>query len=232
MDTVKKMSAAQKRLMLRDLFRKIQFFDAPPREFEMAEITFQAIVSASNFAQLKRHRMATLLSGPYLPELGHTVPASMVSAGLEKEFLRILDATDSAYGQIKEQSAVAADYVLTNAHCRRVLMKMNLREMYHFARLRDDEHAQWDIRALAHSLSEKVRSIMPLTAMMLCGKSRFAEEYKKIFNAAAARLSADQLRGRCFRKDRNRRRRARPPGPARGGPHLFFRPATSAGRRR
>jgi flavin-dependent thymidylate synthase len=181
MELVKKMSDAQKQLMFRDFFRKIQFFSTPPREFEMAEITFQAIVSASNFAQLKRHRMATLLSGPYLPELGPSVPASLTAAGLEKEFRRILDATNRAYGQIREQSAAAADYVLTNAHCRRVLMKMNLREMYHFVRLRDDAHAQWDIRSLAHRLSEKITTIMPLTAMMLCGKSRFAEEYKKIF---------------------------------------------------
>lgn len=182
MNTVKKVSAAQKKLMFMDFFRKIQFFDAPPREFEMADITFQAIVSASNFAQLKRHRMATLLSGPYIPELGTTVPASVTAAGLEKEFCQIIDTTNSAYCKIKEKSGAAADYILTNSHNRRVLMKMNLREMYHFVRLRDDAHAQWDIRNLAHRLSEKIKTLMPLTAMMLCGKSGFAEEYKKIFN--------------------------------------------------
>ncbi|MBU4307939.1 MAG: FAD-dependent thymidylate synthase [Acidobacteria bacterium] len=181
MNTVKKVSAAQKKLMFMDFFRKIQFFDAPPREFEMADITFQAIVSAANFAQLKRHRMATLLSGPYIPELGTIVPASVTAAGLEKEFRQIIDTTNSAYCQIKEKSGAAADYILTNSHCRRVLMKMNLREMYHFVRLRDDAHAQWDIRNLAHRLSEKIKTLMPLTAMMLCGKSGFTEEYKKIF---------------------------------------------------
>jgi thymidylate synthase ThyX len=177
------MNRAQKKRMFMDFFRRIQFFDAPPREFEMADITFQAMVSASNFAQLKRHRMATLLSGPYIPELGNTVPASVAAAGLENEFRRIVSTTNSAYCQIKETSCAAADYILTNSHCRRVLMKMNLREMYHFIRLRDDAHAQWDIRNLAHSLSEKVKTIMPLTAMMLCGKSGFTEEYKKIFNS-------------------------------------------------
>jgi len=183
MDAVKKMSGVQKKLMFMDFFKKIQFFSAPPREFEMADITFQAIVSASNFAQLKRHRMATLLSGPYIPELGNTVPASVTAAGLENELRQILDITNGAYCKIKEKFGTAADYVLTNSHCRRVLMKMNLREMYHFVRLRDDAHAQWDIRNLAHRLSEKIKTLMPLTAMMLCGKSGFVEEYKKIFNA-------------------------------------------------
>jgi len=181
LDMVKKTSPAQKKLVLMDFFRKIQFFDVPPREFEMVDITFQAIVSASNFAQLKRHRMATLLSGPYVPEWGNTVPESIINSGLENEFNRIIEIGNLAYYKIYEKLGTAADYVLTNSHNRCILMKMNLREMYHFIRLRDDEHAQWDIRALAHSISEKIKSLMPLTAMMLCGKSAFAEEYIKIF---------------------------------------------------
>ena len=183
LDMVKKTSPARKKTMMLEFFREVQFFSAMPREFEMADITFQAVVSAANFAQLKRHRMATLLAGEYAPELGNTCPASIREAGLEGEFNEVIDAANLAYRELKKKSGSAADYVLTNSHRRPVLMKMNLREMYHFARLRDDEHAQWDIRALAHGLSEKVRTLMPLTAMMLCGKSRFDEEFRKIFSA-------------------------------------------------
>lgn len=183
LNLVKKTSPARKKTLMLEFFKQIQFFSAMPREFEMADITFQVVVSAANFAQLKRHRMATLLAGEYAPGLGNTCPASLREAGLEKEFSKIVEAANHAYRAIKIRSGSAADYVLTNSHRRPVLMKMNLREMYHFARLRDDEHAQWDIRALAHSLSEKVRALMPLTAMMLCGKSRFDEEYKKIFSS-------------------------------------------------
>jgi flavin-dependent thymidylate synthase len=181
---VKRMSPARKKKLMLEFFRQIQFFSAMPREFEMADITFQAVVSAACFAQLKRHRMATLLPGDYAPGLGNTCPESLKEAGLGDEFQAIIEATNRAYRALRAGTGATADYVLTNSHCRPVLMKMNLREMYHFARLRDDEHAQWDIRALAHSLSEKVRSILPLTAMMLCGKSRFEEEYGKIFASA------------------------------------------------
>ena len=181
LDMVKKTGPGRKKALMLEFFKEVQFFSAMPREFEMADITFQAVVSAASFAQLKRHRMATLLAGEYDPELGHTCPASIREAGLEGEFAGIIEAADLAYRELKRKSGSAADYVLTNAHRRPVLMKMNLREMYHFARLRDDEHAQWDIRALAHGLSEKVRALMPLTAMLLCGKSRFDEEYRKIF---------------------------------------------------
>jgi flavin-dependent thymidylate synthase len=184
MALVKKTSPAKKAILFKDFFKKIQFFDTMPREFEMAEITFQAVVSASNFAQLKRHRMATLLAGKYLPELGNTLPTSLQEAGLESEFRSIITAANHAYFRIKERYGASADYILTNSHRRQVLMKMNLREMYHFVRLRDDEHAQWDIRELARCLAEKVRTSMPLAAMMLCGKSRFDEEYGKLYSPA------------------------------------------------
>jgi len=183
---VGQMPAAKKRSLLRDFFAKVQFFSAMPREFEMADVTFQASVSAACFAQLKRHRMATLLAGKYEPRLGCTVPASLVQAGLEDEFRRLAAAAEEAYRRLGDRSPSAADYVLSNAHRRRVLMKMNLRELYHFIRLRDDEHAQWDIRALAGALARLVRRRMPLSAMLLCGKSRFGEEYERIYGSRPA----------------------------------------------
>ena len=180
--SVHRTSLAQRKALFKDFFSKIQFFDTPPREFEMADVTFQARISAANFAQLKRHRLATLLAGDYLPEYGNTMPDSVSAAGLGEEFRDIIDQTNDTYFKIKAKYGPAADYVLTNSHRRGVLMKMNLREMYHFIRLRDDEHAQWDIRRLAHQLAEKVKLIMPLSAMMLCGKSDFDKEFNKIYS--------------------------------------------------
>jgi flavin-dependent thymidylate synthase len=176
---VQKTSLAEKKAMYSVFFNKIQFFDAPPREFEMADVTFQALISAANFAQLKRHRLATLMAGDYVPEFGNTLPASVAAAGLGDEFGKIIEQTNNVFLKIKAEYGPAADYILTNSHRRRVLMKMNLREIYHFVRLRDDEHAQWDIRRLAHQLAQKIKTIMPLSAMMLCGKSDFDKEYKK-----------------------------------------------------
>jgi flavin-dependent thymidylate synthase len=175
------LAPGKKRALFRDFFARAQFFSAMPREFEMADVTFQATVSASCFAQLKRHRMATLLAGAYDPGLGVTLPPSFAAAGLENEFRRIISASDAAYCRLQAACPAAADYILTNAHRRCVLMRMNLRELYHFVRLRDDEHAQWDIRALANDLAGLVRRRMPLAAMLLCGKSRFAGEYETIY---------------------------------------------------
>lgn len=178
---IKGMKKIEKENIFKEMFKNIEFFDSPSREFEFPDITFQAVVSASNFAQLKRHRMATLISGNYDLKLGNTIPESIKINGLEKEFVDIIGKTNKAYFRLKERYNETADYILTNSHRRMVIMKMNLREIYHFVRLRDDEHAQWDIRELANKLSHKIKKIMPLSSMFLCGKNNFNGEYKNIF---------------------------------------------------
>ena len=178
---VERMKPVEKENLFKELFKHMEFFDAPPRDFELPDFTFQVVVSASNFAQLKRHRMATLITGDYNIGFENTLPASIRENGLEEEFKEIIDRTNRVYLQLRERYGAAADYILTNSHCRRVVMKMNLREFYHFVRLRSDEHTQWDIRSMSHQLIRKVKEIMPYSTLLLCGKSDFAVEFEKIF---------------------------------------------------
>lgn len=179
---VEDMKPGEKENLFKELFKHMEFFDAPPRDFELPDFTFQVVVSASNFAQLKRHRMSTLIPGSYDSGFENTIPGSIRENGLEGEFKEIIDQTNRVYLQIKEKYGQAADYILTNSHCRSVVMKMNLRELYHFVRLRSDEHTQWDIRGMSHQLIRKVKEIMPYSTMLLCGKSDFAAEFEKIYN--------------------------------------------------
>lgn len=181
LQAVGQMPFQQKQELFTELFCTMEFFDSPPREFELPDITFQAIISASNFAQLKRHRMATLLSGDYHIDFGCVVPENIAAVGLENHFKDIIAKTDETYRTLREDYGSAADYILTNSHCRQVVMKMNMREMFHFIRLRADHHAQWDIRALAHNVLEKIKPLMPLTTMMLCGKSEYVSLFEKTY---------------------------------------------------
>jgi hypothetical protein len=175
------MESEEKEALYRELFRGMEFFDSPPREFEIPDITFQAVISASNFAQLKRHRLATLLTGGYRRELGNTIPDSYRKTGITDEFKQIIDHTNRVHRELVAEHGPAADYILTNSHRRMVLMKMNLREIFHFIRLRDDQHAQWDIRGLAASLLGPLQKIMPLATMLLCGKSQFIDQYQGVY---------------------------------------------------
>ncbi|MBP7461877.1 MAG: FAD-dependent thymidylate synthase, partial [Candidatus Delongbacteria bacterium] len=136
-----------------------------------------------NYAQLKRHRMSTLLKSNYHPWLGITIPSSIQEVGLGREFKQLIAQTNRVYRELKKNHGAGADYLLTNAHRRMVTLKMNLREFYHFVRLREDDHAQWDIRHLAEKLDIKVRKLMPLSGMMLCGKSNYTRRYSSIFES-------------------------------------------------
>lgn len=174
---ISKLPSNKKENIYKTIFDKMQFFDVPPREFELVDVTFQAAISASNFAQLKRHRIATLLPSNYDIDLGNTIPNSIHEIKLTKNFKNLIEDINNAYIKIKQSYGYAADYILTNSHRRLVTMKMNLREIYHFVRLRADITAQWDIRNLANMLTSEVRKISPLASLMLCGKSDMLNSY-------------------------------------------------------
>jgi flavin-dependent thymidylate synthase len=166
--------------------RHMEFFDSPLREFEHVQLTFEVVLSASCYAQLKRHRMTSQTVQDYSPELGVTVPPSIAEAGLEERLTESVELAEDLYRRLCEEHPIAAPYALSNAHRRRVLISCNLREMYHLVRLREDIHAQWDIRSLAGRLRELVEASMPLGSLLLCGKDGFAERFERIFGRRPA----------------------------------------------
>jgi len=172
-----------KKVIWREIFEGMKSFDVPPREFEFYNVSFRAVVSASNFAQLKRHRMMSLVKGSYDIELGNTCPENIKLVGLEDEFTTIIERVNEFYLTLRERyNRSVAEYVLTNSHRRPVWVNMNIRELFHFARLRCDNHAQWDIRQLANQVVSEFKEISPMAGMLLCGKDTFDKEYDKNIN--------------------------------------------------
>jgi len=155
--------------------------DPLKRYFEFADATFDLVVSSSNYAQLKRHRVASMLTGDYDIFLGFTIPENIKFIGKEDKFNQVMKATDKFYIEFKHKLPYHAQYVLTNAHRRKVKLKMNFREIYHFMSLRLDEHAQWDIRNTAQKMLNELVEIAPCSTMMCCGKSEFSKKSDKIF---------------------------------------------------
>jgi flavin-dependent thymidylate synthase len=175
------MDEQQQLEMMRAALRHIRAYDPVLREFEHVDLHFELTVSASCFAQLKRHRMATLTVQDYDPALGVTVPPAIREIGMEESFMEIMTRTDEIYGQMRKAAFAAAPYILTNAHRRRVAMKVNARELYHMARLRADRHAQWDIRELTVKMLVAARQAMPLTLLLASGKDGFDALYRQTY---------------------------------------------------
>ena len=177
----KTLSLKEKQSFLKRAWQHMEFYDFALREFEYLDLQFDLIVSATCFAQLKRHRMATLTSQSYNPDLGVTVPPSVEAVGSQKEFLEMIQRTNDVYDLLKKKLEDGAEYVLTNAHRKRVLFKVNIRELYHISRLREDMTAQWDIRQVVGQMVERAKDVMPIACLLIGGKDAFPEIYKRVY---------------------------------------------------
>lgn len=177
----KKLKPRQKRDFMKKTFQHMEFYDTALREFEYVNMIFDLVISASCFAQLKRHRMTTQTVQRYNPDLGVTLPPSVEAIGAKQEFMEIIERTDQTYSQMKDHMDIGAEYVLTNAHRRRVLLQVNARGLYHISRLREDATAQWDIRAVVGKMVQMAKKVMPLTFLLIGGKDSYSQVYEKIF---------------------------------------------------
>jgi flavin-dependent thymidylate synthase len=181
LNAVKKMSKKGKLELFKQACAHLEMYDVMLREFEYAHLGFSLVVSSGCFGQLKRHRVASLTWSDYDPSLGVTIPESVWAVGEEKGFLEITEETGLLFKKIEKYSPGIGSYVLTNAHRRRVLMNVNVRELYHISRLREDPTAQWDIRDKAHQMSVLAKQVLPITTRLLGGKSEYPKIYRKLY---------------------------------------------------
>ena len=120
--------------------------DAPVRELEIVDYTFEYLMDYGAYREFKRHRIQS-----YFPQLltvahGYRVPSVVAEAGLTGEFEDAVAMAEQAFWNVHQESPVVAQYLVTHAHNRRVLSKLNLRECYHLFKLRTSEMAHFSIR--------------------------------------------------------------------------------------
>jgi flavin-dependent thymidylate synthase len=178
---VSSMNRRAKEALMKTALQHLKVYDPVLREFENVDLHFELIINASCFAQMKRHRMATITGQEYDPSLGVTIPPAIVEIGMEKSFMDMIKRTEKTFDALKKHTATAAGYILTNSHRKRISMKINARELYHIARLRGDTHAQWDIRTMAEQMVYLGKKEMPLTLMLATGKDSFVSLYHHAF---------------------------------------------------
>lgn len=163
----RRMDAGMRRRLFEEILADLGPHDALPRIWEAAWFLFEVRLSSAAFAQLKRHRMATIL--PSAPgACGTTVPPAVSAAGLEGVLRRAAAVSGGASRLLPGPLSL---YMTLNAHRRVILVGMNARELCRFSRLREDAHAQWDIRGLASRMIALARSRAPLTMAAAGGRS-------------------------------------------------------------
>ena len=120
--------------------------DAPIREFELINYTFEFIMDYGAYREFKRHRMMSYLPQGLAVDHGYRIPQLFIDAGLTDRFDELMAKVATSYADISEVSPRAAQYLVTHAHYRRLIAQCNLRECYHLFKLRTSDLAHFSIR--------------------------------------------------------------------------------------
>lgn len=116
--------------------------------------------------QLVRHRIAsyTQESQRYSAiEPSFVLPESIKRAGLDREYLALLEEANTLYLKALERGVPYEDarYALPQGISSRLVMTVNLRELLHIACLRTAREAQWEIRHVVERMVEEASRVIP-----------------------------------------------------------------------
>lgn len=159
---VRRMSAQERERVIDEALRRLGPHDVPLRELETVDYTFELTLDYGAYREFKRHRMQTYIAQPLTVDLGYVVPPLVREAGVAGPFQEAMEASARACRRLAAELPHVAAYVVTHAHRRRVLAKMNLRECYHLFKLRTQPTAHFTLREAVRQAMELARQTHPL----------------------------------------------------------------------
>ena len=142
---VQRMSPEERQAVIDRAMDGLGSHDIPVRELETVDYTFDLLMDYGAYREYKRHRMQTYIPQPPTVEHGYLVPPLVEGAGLQEEYHAALGQADEAFRTVRGELPRIAEYLVTHAHKRRVLSKMNLRECYHLFKLRTGPQAHFSL---------------------------------------------------------------------------------------
>ena len=164
---VEKMNFEEKEQTAAILFENLQKHDIPLRELEHISFTFELLLDQGAYFELKRHRMMTQTPQILTCNDGFSMPRTITSAGLEKEYIATMQTAARTYETIAQLDPWAAAYIVPNAYNRRVLLTMNLRAADHLLALRSASNAHFSIRRVAQRMAVELRQHSPIFGALL-----------------------------------------------------------------
>ena len=155
------LSPAERAAVLAAALDSLGPHDPTVRELEQVEYTFEYLMDYGAYREFKRHRMQSYLPQPLTVAEGYVEPELFPESGLSDAYRDAMDVSAEAYACIAGQSPRLAEYAVTHAHLRRLITRMNLRECYHYFKLRTQPQAHFTIRDAAQQAMDAVRAVHP-----------------------------------------------------------------------
>ncbi|MEE8442619.1 MAG: FAD-dependent thymidylate synthase, partial [Dehalococcoidia bacterium] len=158
---VRNMSSQERQGLIDRALEHLDSHDVPVREMEMVDYTFELLMDYGAYREYKRHRMQTYIPHPLTVEHGYLVPPLVEDAGLRDDFEAAIRQADTAFHALRGELPRVASYMVTHAHKRRVLARMNLRECYHLFKLRTGPQTHFSLREVIATALEAARQCQP-----------------------------------------------------------------------
>ena len=141
--------------------RNMDEHNAAIREFELAHLTLELLLDYGAYREFRRHRLQSCFPQPMTIGLGHRVPNLIREAGLEGRFQEAIECAEHGCRKVSEVRMTAAPYLVTHAHRRALIVRMNLREAYHVFKLRTSMLAHESLREPMLLAMRKAVEAMP-----------------------------------------------------------------------
>lgn len=167
LDQVLNMPASDKQALVDSLFAGMSDYDVPLRELEFTEYDFDILMDQGAYFEFKRHRMMTQTVQTLSTNHGYALPKAITEAGFEAEFRRVMARAHALNQKLAAWNREVAAYVVPNAFNRRVLCCTNLREIFHFIKLRCANNAHFSIRRVGRGMLEAIQPLHPLFSAKL-----------------------------------------------------------------
>ena len=172
-EKVRQMPQEEKEKVFDAFLKNMGKFDYPMRELEHAQFAFEIIMDYGAFRDLQRHRICTQTNPVFTSGLGYDVPKDVVDSGCEAQYRAAMDKAKGVYEKIREKYPLQAQYMLPLGYKKRFLVSMNLREIYHWVKLRTIPLAHDSYRRIAYKIYEAMKEKFPLLSKwMVCNYSQ------------------------------------------------------------
>lgn len=173
LDLVRKLPSEQVSEVLDAAARGLIAHDTMLRAFEHFKYEAELMMSETAYHQFIRHRICERSFQRRSPGSGFTTPELIKEVGLTDRYETAIRHLEAAYFKLEGEGY--EDYLLANAHHLRVRFSTNARHLVEVSRLRQDLHAQWDVRGVVNQLIAKVVEQQPFMAKYFGGRDAFKE---------------------------------------------------------
>lgn len=164
MKNVSKMDGKEKQRVFDEYLKRMDVHDIPMRELEHVYYTFDILIDYGAFRDIQRHRICTQTNQELTTANGYDIPEEIEKIGYGKKFMEAMDSAKEAFEKIREKFPKEAQYVIPLAFRKRTLFTWNLRELYHFIKLRSGKEGHISYRRIAWDIYNEVKKVHPLLA--------------------------------------------------------------------